>query len=391
MDNGAMGPGRGDWTNWKWQNSNRVTDFASFREFFPGYPPSELNTVENYFRHFRFAVTPYFFSLVAKDEKGNPLPGDPLWKQVFLPPSRAGEDFEYDGDNVNWENPAELVTPILHHKYPDRALLRITDHCICYCNYCYLTSRILDRNVPKHNLNEGSYWQDSLDYLRAHPEVRDVLVSGGEPLLLETRLLAKIFEGLRAVPSVKTIRLNTRALSYNPFRFDDELVKMLCEFRLTALEVHVSHPAEITPEFDRALDRLDAAGRRPMILWRAPLLRGINDSADVLEKLFLMLYERRIEPYYLFHDAPYSLSRGVQGVSIRRGASILRELRRRIPGPSFPRYTLFHVHGKQDIPLSETGTDEFRYEKDEKGNGIVRFLNWKNEWSVYPDVDETGN
>ena len=377
--------------DWKWQNANRITDAESFRKAFPNCTAELAENIGGYIRKFRFAATPYFLSLVAKDGQGNPLPGDPLWKQVCFHPADTPDSDGYADGKVNWENPAEFPTPILHHKYPDRALLRITDHCMCYCNYCYLTARILDKNTPKHNLFEDDYWEKSLDYIRKHTEIRDILISGGEPLLFDNASLEKVLAGIRGIGTVKTIRLNTRALSFNPFRFDNGLAGLFRDYRLTALEIHTSHPSEITPEFDDALSTLESSGYRPMILWRAPLLRGINDSAETLEKLFIMLYERRIEPYYLFHYAPYSLSRAEYGVSVRRGAAILRELRRRIPGPSFPRYTLFHIHGKQDIPLSENGTGDFIYETDKNGNSIVRFIDWKGEWSIYPDVGEKGN
>jgi lysine 2,3-aminomutase len=155
---------------------------------------------------------------------------------------------------------------------------------------------------------------------------------------------------------------------------------------VTALEIHVAHPRELTPEFDAALRLLDEGGLRPLVLWRAPLLAGINDDRETLRTLLVSLYERRITPYYLFHFAPHALGRTARGVGVAEGAALLRSLRREVPGPAFPRYALFHVGGKHDIPLDPGGSPEFRYERDEQGRPVVRFLNWRREWVTYPDV-----
>ena len=284
---------------------------------------------------------------------------------------------------MNWELPSELKTPILQQKYPDRAIIRVTDNCLSYCNYCYMAHRTLDRGLPLAEALPRA-WPETLEYLRNSPQVRDVLISGGDPLLLSNSRIDRILRDLREIPSVRTVRLNTRALTHNPFRFDDDLANILAQHRLTVLEIHIAHPREITPELGAALESLDGP-RRPLVLWRSPLLRSINDSEEVMEELLLSLYELRVTPYYLFHFAPNSPGRANLGTPIRRGVDILSSLRRRIPGPATPRYTLFHPSGKHDIPLNREGTADFRY-VTVNGRAFVEFTNWRGQLSLYPDV-----
>jgi lysine 2,3-aminomutase len=377
-----------DWRDWRWQLRHRL-DWRTrdVRALFPRLPEAAAREFRAYAERFKVALTPYVLSLVRLDEEGNPAAGDPIWGQFrFL---GAGELADPGGEArpENWELPGELPTPILHHKYPDRAILRVVNQCFGHCNYCYLTTRVIDREGSPARAGDAGDWKRSLAYLRAHPEIRDVLLSGGDPLVLGNARLARMLRELRAIPSIRAIRVNTRALTFNPFRFDRELAELFREVSLTALELHVAHPRELTPELDAALRRFDEASHRPLLLWRSPLLAGINDRSEVLEELLVGLYARRITPYYLFHYAPHALGRTARGVSVAEGAALLSALRRRIPGPAFPRYALFHVGGKHDIPLDAGGSAEFRYERDAQGRAIVRFLNWRREWVTYPDVE----
>lgn len=377
------------WRDWRWQLRNRLDWRArDLREWFPRLPEAAAAEFRAWAKDFKVALTPYALSLIGLDADGNPRPDDPIWSQL-RPLSR--DELATDGAGQdrpeNWELPGELPTRILHHKYPDRAILRLVNQCFGHCNYCYLTSRVIDRQGSPARAGGAGEWRRSLDYLRAHPEIRDVLLSGGDPLLLGNDRLDRLLGELRAIPSIRTIRLNTRALTFNPFRIDRGLVALLRAHAVTALEIHVVHPRELTPELDAALRLLDEGGSRPLVLWRAPLLAGINDRRETLRSLLVALYERRVTPYYLFHFAPHALGRRARGVSVAEGAALLRSLRRDVPGPAFPRYALFHVGGKHDIPLDPDGSAEFRYERDAQGRPVVRFRNWRHEWVTYPDVE----
>jgi lysine 2,3-aminomutase len=313
--------------------------------------------------------------------KGLPLDEDPLWRQVrFYTAIPTGTD--YDGMHENWELPKELPTPILHHKYPDRALFRVIATCFAYCSYCYMARRTLDKNHAASGAEFKMHWADSLRYLRDNPQIQDVLISGGEPLMLDDDQLDSLLKDLRGIPTVKTLRLNTRALSFNPSRITPGLCKVLARHKLTALEVQVAHPRELGPELDQALEKLHKAHSSLVILNRTPLLRGVNDSLAVMRELCLALYARGVLPYYVFHAAPYSPHRAQFGVPLRKGAALFNALRRTLPGPAMPRYTLFHPSGKQDIPLEPKGTPHFRY----LNNGMVRFKNWRGQWCQYQDA-----
>lgn len=377
------------WMDWKWQLKNRLSNNSDLKGIFPNISIKELNGFRDYVKKYNFAITPYTLSLVGLDEELNPKKDDPVWSQFrFYSKEETEGVSDYDGRRENWEESSEMPTRILQHKYPDRAIIRIINTCFGHCNYCYLTSRVLDKDTSKDKKGDGSEWEKTLRYLRNKPAVRDVLISGGEPLLLNNERLERIFFDLSLIPSIRSIRLNTRTLTFNPYRFDKDMVSLFKKYRLTALEIHTVHPVEINDVFDERLKLFDDMGYRPMILWRAPLLKGINDKVEVLEELFMKLYERRITPYYLFHYAPFTLGRSTYGLGVRKGSMLMAELRRRIPGPAVPRYTLFHIEGKQDIPLEQEGNSSFIYTSDEKGNPVVKFKNWKNKWVEYPDIDD---
>lgn len=376
------------WQDWKWQMKNCLNNNSNLREFFPNISDYEVESFEEYKSRFNLAITPYTLSLVELDDMGNPVENDPVWNQFrYYKKNEMQGITDYDGIHENWETSDEMPTRILQHKYPDRAIIRIVNACFSHCNYCYMASRVLDMDTAKHKAGNNREWEKSLEYLKMNPQIRDVLISGGDPLILNNSSIERILSDLSCIPSVKSIRLNTRFVTFNPYRLDEELAGIFKKYRLTALEIHAVHPREINDVLDKHLEVFDKVGYRPLILWRAPLLKGINDSVDVLEELFVKLYQRRITPYYLFHYAPFSLGRSTYGLSVKKGSALMSELRRRIPGPAFPRYTLFHIEGKHDIPIDDDETSTFKYTKDEKGNTVIRFKNWRGHWVEYPDID----
>ena len=378
------GPQDACWRDWRWQHAHRLTERGDVLAYFPRLSTEDQERFRAHAGSYRLAVTPYVLSLVEVDTQGNPRTDDPIWRQFSFLPSEERVVPGQGGGDSNWEVPGELPTPILHHKYPGRAILRVAPACLGHCNYCYLPARVLEhRRGPV--VTDGA-WRASLDYLAANPSIHDVLLSGGDPLLLGTDTLDRMLGDLAGIPSIRSTRVNTRALTFNPFRVDADLCKVLRRHRVTAVEIHVAHPRELTSDFDDRLAMLDQHGHRPLVLWRAPLLRGVNDDVEVLRELLTGLYRRRVTPYYLFHDAPRSRGRALHGTSIRRGVEILSRLRREVPGPAFPRYVLFHPSGKQDIPLEPDGTPEFQYQRDAEGNPEVRFRSWRGEWVTYPDV-----
>ncbi|MFC2133655.1 KamA family radical SAM protein [Bacteroidota bacterium] len=376
-----------NWNDWKWQFRNRIT-INNFYDHFPNLPDNDKVLCETYCTDYNFAITPYTLSLIELDENGNPLKNDPIWRQFQFRQSVIDSNSAgYDGSTENWENPNEMHTPILHQKYPGRAIIRLVNQCFGYCNYCYLTKRILDRSSNSPMMGNNKVWQNTIDFLKNSGDIKEVLISGGDPLILDNEKLERILFDLSKIDSLQNIRLNTRAFTFNPFRIDRDFVKLVKKYKITAIEIHLCHSREFTDDFDHSLNLFDETGYRPLFLWRTPLLKGVNDNIEELENLFLSLYARRIIPYYLFHYTPFALGRSSLGVSIKRGIKMLQQLRRKIPGPAFPRFTLFHITGKQDIPLETEGNSEFIFDTDDSGNNIVKFLNWRNEWVTYPDTN----
>jgi lysine 2,3-aminomutase len=378
------------WTDWRWQQRNRLSSQSNILSFFPQLPAEGQHSFAAWARRFNLGITPYLLSLMETGVDHTPLEDDPLWNQFRFHEGSAAADIlqTRETQEERWELPEEMPTSILQRTYPDRAVFRLVNTCFGFCNYCYLTARVLEREQSQKRVAGAAEWEASLKYLRAHPQVRDVLLSGGEPLLLDNERLERVFFDLSRIESVRTVRINTRVFTFNPYRVDRDLVRLFKKYRLTAMEIHLAHPREITEVVDERLALFDEEGYRPTILWRSPLLQGVNDSEEVLTELLFKLYERRIIPYYLFHIAPFTLKRSSHSLSIRKGAELMRRIRRRVPGAAFPRYTLWHLTGKQDIPLEPEGTPTFVYTQDEAGHPIVRFLNWKKEWVTYPDVAE---
>ena len=371
------------WKDWHWQLKNACRSVDDFISIFPNLSEERVVLLRKHAAHYTFSVTPYILSIINLDEKGNPVVDDPILNQIHC------EKEIYNGEKIpddNWEAPGEVKFGILHQKYPGRALLRLSSSCFSYCSYCYCAHRTIQADAGDRSFESKENWKNILRYLKQRGDIFEVLLSGGDPLMYSNTVLERILSDLRGIPSIRNIRINTRAFTFCPQRIDRELVAIIQKYNVTAVEVHFCHSREITPEVEEAVTLFSSAGSKPVFLSRAPLLAGINDSEEELERLFLRLYDNGILPYYIFHFAPDMLGRDVMGVPLRRGAELLRTIRRRVPGPAFPRYTLFHKTGKQDVPLNQDGSDEFKYEKDTAGKPVVRFKNWKGQWVLYPDV-----
>lgn len=373
------------WEDWHWQMQNCISHKNDITKTFPQLPKEQIQLFSDYTKKYKMKITPYLLSLIELDDLGNPKPMDPIWRQFsYLEDEDTPSGYESDEAEENWENPEEMPTKVLQHKYPDRAIIRVTDVCFGHCNYCYLTSRVLDHKTSKEKTGSAEDWQASMDYLRNNPGIRDVLISGGDPLVFNNERIEQVLKDIRSIKSIETIRLNTRVFTFNPYRFDEGLVAIFKKHELTALEVHMCHYRELTETVDRQMALMDKGGYRPLILWRAPLLKGINSDEKDMEQLLMGLYRRRITPYYLFHYAPFTLGRAKLGVSLKEGSRMMHSLRRKIPGPAFPTFTLFHIEGKQDVPLDQGNT--FRYEVIE-GRTVAKFKNWKGNDVTYPDVE----
>lgn len=310
------------WNDWRWQLRNRVTTLAQL-ETLLDVTDAERGGITG--RHdFSFAVTPYYLSLIGGPDCPVRRQAIPLEDEL-----RAAAGDLRDPLAEDEHRPVSILT----HRYPDRALLYVTHNCPVYCRHCTRSRKVGDEaSAPARAEFEAAY-----DYLRRTPEVRDVLVSGGDPLSLSDARLVDIVAHLRAIDSVEVIRLCTRNPVTLPQRITPALVDALRPFAPLFVHTHFNHPAECTPEAARALGLLADGG---LVLGnQMVLLRGVNDDADTVATLGRWLLRNRCRPYYMFQCDPVQ-GTGHLRTPIRTGLQILDQLRGRVSGLAIPQYAV---------------------------------------------------
>jgi lysine 2,3-aminomutase len=330
-----------DRRDWRWQLRNAITSVEALEAALTLTPAEREGARRAVADGFPLSITPHYLSRIDRDD-----PACPVRRQCV---PTAEEALEIPGDlrDPLGEEAHEPV-PGLVQRYPDRALLIATDRCGVYCRFCTRSRMVGDGG--------GAIREDrlagALAYLRAHPEVRDVIVSGGDPLVMSTDKLAALLARVRAVPSVETIRLATRCPVTLPQRIDRALVKALRPLHPIWVMTHFNHPRELSPESDRALATLVDAGFP--VMNQSVLLRGVNDDADVLEALFRGLVRRRVRPYYLLQADPVR-GTGHLRTKIDVGLSIMARLQGRLTGIALPRLIVDTPGGRGKVPIAPEG------------------------------------
>jgi lysine 2,3-aminomutase len=268
--------------------------------------------------------------------------GMPLWKQA-VPDMRELEDAVGLIDPLDEENLSPV--PYLVHKYPDRALFLVCSECAMYCRFCTRKRKVgkAEMVINDETIAAG------LEYLRKTPMITDVLLSGGDPLMLSDSRLERILKALRAIPSIATIRIGTRIPCTLPMRVTSRLAAMLKKYHPLYINTHFNHPAEITPEATLACTRLANVGIP--LGCQTVLLRGINDSPEIIRQLMYRLLQIRVKPYYLFQA---DLTRGTSHfrTTINTGLDIMRHLIGHTSGMAVPTYALDAPGGGGKIPLT---------------------------------------
>ncbi len=323
------------WADWRWQMRHRLTRPAQLAQYL-SLEPAERRGLEMTCERFAVAITPHFASLMDPHD-----PSCPIRRQVVP----REEEFVVTAGDL--EDPCgedhDMVVEGLVHRYPDRVLLLALDTCASYCRYC-TRSRLVNQN----RIDPLSRRMERIvAYLRQHEEVRDVLVSGGDPLLLSDEKLDEVLGALRSVPHVELLRLGTRVPGFLPQRITPELVAILRRHRVW-LSLHFSHPAELVDEVAAACDRL-ADGGIPLGS-QTVLLRGVNDRPETLKELFHGLIRLRVRPYYLYQADPV-VGTGHFRTSIARGLEIVSKLRGFTSGYAVPTYVVDAPGGGGKVPL----------------------------------------
>ncbi len=324
------------WADWRWQLSHRLNSIEDFEQILT-LTESERQAL-NQRDLFRVDITPYFASLIDPD---NPL--DPIRRQI-LP--TAGEIVPFTGEmEDSLAEDAHSPVPGLVHRYPDRVLMLVTTQCASYCRYC-TRSRIV--GDPTQSFSSKDF-EAQLAYLRATPQVRDVLLSGGDPLTLAPKVLERLLTALREIPHIEIVRIGSRVPVFIPQRITDELCEMLQKFHPVWLNIHVNHPNEITAELAQACDKLTRAGIP--LGNQAVLLAGVNDDPNIQRKLVHDLVRIRVRPYYLYQcDLVHGA--GHFRTPIGKGIEILEALRGHTSGFAVPTYVVDAPGGGGKIPLA---------------------------------------
>ncbi len=325
-------------TDWRWQIRHAVTDPASLARAL-SLTDGELAGARRAERTgLPVSITPYYLSLCDPKDAACPI------RMQCVPDAREGVTAEGDLEDPLGEV-AHEVAPHLVRRYPDRALLLATDRCSVYCRFC-TRSRMVGDGGGARSLDALA---PALAYLRANPEVRDVIVSGGDPLTMATERIVRVLAAIRAVPSVETIRLATRVPVTLPMRVTRELVQALRPFHPLWVMTHFNHPKELTPLARKACIRFADAGFP--VMNQTVLLAGINDKSETLESLFRALVQCRVRPYYLLQADP------VRGTShlrtpLQRGIELMEELQGRLTGIALPKLICDTPGGRGKVPLS---------------------------------------
>ncbi|MBA1294613.1 radical SAM protein [Pseudomonas lurida] len=371
------------WQDWRWQQKNAIRDEYSLRVACGGWSEETSAHIEHNLQDRKMQITPYYVDLINRSLTGGEVMDHPLWRQV-VPYWSEQVSGDYDGTSENWELSHEMKTPICQHKYDNRVILRMTNTCNAYCQFCFEALRTLQVDTAKANASTDSF-KESLAYIRANPAIEEVILSGGDPLMLADRKLEENLAALRGISDELLIRIHSRALSFNPFRVTDALVAMLEKYNVNAFGVHVCHPLELSTEFAAAVKRIQSAV--PIVFSNMPLLRGVNDDEATLHKLFIDLYRLGVKPYYLYHFMPFSPGASQYKASIPHAIDIMNRLKRRVSNIALPEYVLPHAQGKFTVPLLDLEkTEDLPYFDVVGGQRYYCFRNWEGHWCRWQDA-----
>ena len=352
-----------EWNDWRWQLRHRITTFEQMKEIID-LTTEEIEGIKHSRGRLALAVTPYFASLM------DPVnPNCPIRRQAI---PRIEECHLSKNDMVDpCGEDKDSPVPGLVHRYPDRVLLLVTDQCAVYCRYC-TRRRLVGSN--ERSITQGNF-EEVLKYLKSHRKVRDVLLSGGDPLLLENERLEEILSRLRTLPHIELLRIGTRAPVTLPQRITGGLVRMLKRYHPLMISIHFTHPKEITDAVKRACNEL-ADGGIPLGS-QTVLLKGINDKPYIMKKLVQELLKIRVRPYYIYQC---DLAMGTEHfrTSIATGVQIIEKLRGHTTGYAVPTYVVDAPGGGGKIPVEPVYLIS-------RGKGKVVLRNYEGNMFEYPE------
>lgn len=324
------------WNDWLWQLTNTIRTVDELKKIVP-LTPEEEEGVKAANTTIPLNITPYYASLMDPND-----PNDPIRRQA-IPLSYESQRTEYDKADPLHEDTDSPVKG-LTHRYPDRVLFLVTNQCAMYCRHCTRRrfSGHIGQGIPKKQMKAA------FDYIRNHPEIRDVLLSGGDALLINDKTLEYILSELRSIPHVEVIRIGTRAPVVFPQRITENLTDIIKKYHPIWINTHFNHPSEITPEAKKSLEMLANAG--VPLGNQSVLLAGINDCSNIMKNLVHELVKNRVRPYYIYQC---DLSEGIGHfrTPVSKGIEIIESLRGHTSGYAVPTFVVDAPGGGGKIPV----------------------------------------
>src|SRR5689334_4375817 len=327
------------WDDWRWQSQNAVRSVRQLRDLL-AFSPEELEAIGSLESEYKLAIPPYYFSLIDPHD-----PADPIRLQSVTSPLEARNESGYELEDP-LEEDKDAPVPGLTHRYPDRALLVTTHVCTMYCRFCTRKRATMVRGgwdaVSRND-------ERMVEYVRDHPEIRDVIVSGGDPLTMPQTKLKFFLDNLAAIEHVDVIRIGTRVPVTLPQKlYDQSLIDLLGSAGKVWIQTHFNHPREVTPEAARVCLALLKAGMP--VNNHSVLMKGVNDSLETMRDLMRALLRIKVRPYYLFHCDPV-IGAGHFRTSVWKGLEIMEGLRGHLSGLGIPTYVVDAPRGGGKIPL----------------------------------------
>jgi len=354
-----------DWNDWTWQLRNRITTLVQLEKLMTLIPDEKEGCL--FAAHkLSLAITPYYFNLIDTKNPECPIRKQviPNIKESYIAPGESSDPVGEEGT---------MPVPGIVHRYPDRVLFLVTDRCASYCRYC--TRSRLVSNAQSYDFHPEL--EQGLKYIESHPEIRDVLISGGDPLLLSDAKIESLLGRLRAIPHVEFIRMGSRIPVFLPQRITPELAEIFRKHGPIWMSIHTNHPKEVTQELAVACERLSLAG--VPLGNQSVLLDGINDSVEVMKSLVHRLLMIRVRPYYLYACDLIEGSTHFRA-PIQKGIEIIRGLRGHTTGYSIPQLVVDGPGGGGKIPLNPEYVQAIH-------DGVLELRNFEDRTYIYP----TGN
>ncbi len=350
-----------NWNSWHWQLKNRVSSVSQLGAVLD-LTEEELEGLSAQGR-FRVDITPYFLSLVDPTD-----PACPIRRQIIP----LGRELQPVSETMKDSLAEDEHSPVpgIVHRYPDRVLMLVTTHCASYCRYCTRSRMVGDfSKTPRI-----SDYEVQLEYLRQNSHIRDVLLSGGDPLTLSDATLAYLLAQLRKIEHIEIVRIGSRVPIFLPQRITPELCQILAQAHPLWLNIHTNHPQEITPEVSEALARLANAGIP--LGNQSVLLAGINDSVEIQKQLVHVLVKNRVRPYYLY-QCDLVEGAGHFRTSVAKGIEIMEGLQGYTSGYAVPKYVVDAPGGGGKIPVSP------RYFVERTDERRIVLRNYQGELTTY--------